>query len=78
VKFGLELLMLTAAFAAEDFHDAGDTNEDIHNPFNLWPSAEEHFHDVQIHLKESAEADKTPVQGTDNYEDQRNFTCGTK
>ena len=60
--------MITRALAAEDHHDSGETDEDIDDPLDVRPGAEEHVHDVQVATEETAEADEAPVEGADDNE----------
>ncbi len=72
-----------AAFAALAAHDqlvdAGQTNEQVHNSFNLHPLTQEHVHEVPVCAVayQPSQTDETPVQGADDNKDAGKTADGT-
>jgi hypothetical protein len=63
---------VVAAALVKQFVDSGKSDEDVDDPFNCGPSAEDQVHDVQVHTEETAEADESPVKGADK---DKNKSC---
>lgn len=77
------LLVATAAagaFAAlaevQGLHEGGQSHEDIDDPFDRGPCAEEEVYDVQVLADESADTDETPVESSYENEDPADATDG--
>jgi hypothetical protein len=50
----------------DQFHHAGSTDKDVDDPLNHRPSAEDQVHDVEVRTCKAADADESPVKGTDD------------
>jgi hypothetical protein len=68
---------MRAVALVDDLIDASEADENVHNPFDLRPVAEEEVHDVQVHAEEPAESDETPVESADDDENRSGRTEGT-
>lgn len=66
------LAFATALLHHEDFPECSDTHEDVDDCFDLHPLAEEHVHDVPVLAHEHSDSDESPVEGTDQNEDNCN------
>ena len=67
------LHLLAALAELESLHHRGKTDEDVDNPLHCRPAAEEHVDHVEVAAEETAKADETPVEGTDDDEDESDF-----
>lgn len=63
---GTHAAAATAFDAVENFHQTGQTNQDVDDRFHCRPAADKKIHDVQIGICEKADTDEAPVEGADN------------
>jgi hypothetical protein len=63
---------VVAGTLVEQLVDGRQTNEDVNDPLNGGPAAKQQVHNVQVHAKEAAESDETPVNGTNKYQGKGN------
>lgn len=66
--------LVLAGTTFEEIHSVnqcGNSDQQIYNPFNSWPCAEEQVYQVEVGVQEVAETDKTPVEGADQYKNSR-------
>jgi len=57
-----------ATAVLEQHGDGADTHQNVHDPLDLRPGAQEHMDDVPVTAEETAQADKTPVDGANPHE----------
>lgn len=57
----------------QQFVHAGNTDEYVHNPLDLWPGTEKHVYHVPVATCESTETDESPVEGTNRDEEAGDF-----
>jgi len=60
------IYLFRALSALNKLHNGGSTDENVYNPFNLWPCAKSHVNNVQVLTKKAADTNETPVKSSDD------------
>ena len=55
----------------EEQDESAETNEQVDEPFDLRPIAEDHIDYIPVVAHVTAKSDETPVEAADNDEDER-------
>ena len=71
--FTLFSLLLAALAGVDSLEDSAHADEDVDDPFDCRPCSEEHMDDVEVFADESADADETPVDSSNENEKTGDF-----
>jgi len=77
-KFKIGLFSDLAHFTAvlHEHRDRGQTYKNVDDPLNLWPAAEQKTNDVPVLAEETADTDKSPVNGSNPHKPESGHVNG--
>jgi len=54
----------------EEQDEGAKANEEVDEPFDLWPGAKDHMDDIPVVTHVATECDEAPVEAADDDEDE--------